>query len=182
MTTIKRIGPTIAAMLIAALIAVAGYAAGQDPQGGRPPFPGRGGPGGPFGRGPGGPGGPLGLIGLPLDRLGLTDAEREQVKAIMDAHQAELRALGEREMTARRALEDAIAADVAVEATIRAHSAELAAIEADMAVMRARVRAEVFQILTPEQQAQVRQIQTEMKQRSETMRQRRGQPQQGPPR
>ena len=67
----------------------------------------------------GGPGGPMGAIGIPLNRLDLTDAQRDQVKSVMDSHQAELRPLGEKAMTARRALERAVTADTVDEGAIR---------------------------------------------------------------
>jgi Spy/CpxP family protein refolding chaperone len=43
---------------------------------------------------------------------------------------------------------------------IRQRSAEVAAVEADMAVARARAHAEVFQILTAEQKAQAKTLQS----------------------
>ena len=45
----------------------------------------------------------------------------------------------------------AVTADTIDEALIRQKSAEVAAVDADMAVARARAHAEVFQILTAEQ-------------------------------
>jgi Spy/CpxP family protein refolding chaperone len=152
--------------------------AAQDPAqgpGGQPPFRGRGGPGGPgrFG-GPGGPPhlGPMGPAGIALNRLGLSDAQKDQAKAIMQAHQQDLKGLGDRERGAREALNAAVSADVMDEGAIRARAADVAAVEADSAVLQARIRAEVFQILTPDQQAQAKQMQTEMKQRLEERRQR----------
>jgi len=105
--------------------------------------------GGPMGRGPMGPGGPA---DLPLGRLNLTPQQQDQVKAIMDSHQDELKGLADREMTARKALEAAIAASTLDENAIRGRAADLAAVEADAAVSRAHIRAEVFQVLTPDQQ------------------------------
>ena len=51
---------------------------------------------------------------------------------------------------------DAVMADPIDEALIRQKSAELAAVDADFAVARARARAEVFQILTAEQREKVK--------------------------
>jgi hypothetical protein len=48
-------------------------------------------------------------------------------------------------------------------------------VEADMAVMHARIRSEILQILTPDQQAQLKQFQTQVKQRQEQMQQQRRQ-------
>jgi Spy/CpxP family protein refolding chaperone len=108
-------------------------------------------------RGPGG-GGPL---GFPVQALELSETQRQQVRATLDANQEAQRALHERAFAARQALEAAIMADVVDEAAIRARSAELGAIEADVAVARARLVSQVFQILTPEQRAQAKAMQQE---------------------
>jgi protein CpxP len=140
--------------------------AAQDGQGapGAParPFGGRGRFGGPGGPGRMGPGGPLDLA---LGRLNLTDAQRDQVKSIVDSHREETRALLERERPAREALEQAIAAEPVNEATILARNSELAAVQADLAVLRARVRAEVMQVLTPEQRAQTKEMEQQRQSR-----------------
>jgi len=116
------------------------------------------GPGGPMGRGPMGPAGPA---DLPLGRLNLSPQQQDQVKAIMDSHQDELKGLADREMAARKALEASIAADALDENTIRSRSADLGAVEADMAVSRAHIRAEVFQVLTPDQQTLAKTLQAQ---------------------
>ena len=64
-----------------------------------------------------------------------------------------------------------INADAIDESTIRARSADVATIEADMAVMRAQIRAEVWQILTPDQQQQAKTLQAQMQQRMQQGRQ-----------
>jgi periplasmic protein CpxP/Spy len=141
---------------------------GQDPVG---PGGGRGagmmgqermGPGGP---GRGGPGGPFGMAGLPLRELDLTDAQRQQVRTIMESHRDEQKAIGDRMRTARQALQNAIAADAFDEAAIRAKAAEVAAVDADAAVLQAKVRAAVAAILTPEQAKKAKELRTEMENR-----------------
>src|SRR4051812_42187289 len=86
--TVTRMALTLGAGLIAVGVSAGAYVHAQDqntnPQ--PPPFRGRGlGSGGP-GRGPGGPMGMLPMLG---PRLGLTDAQRDQIKAIADAHKDE---------------------------------------------------------------------------------------------
>jgi protein CpxP len=100
--------------------------------------------------------GPLG--GLPLRELNLTDAQREQVRTIVDARQTEMRAVGERARAAREALHAATTSPAFDEGLVRARAAELASVDADLAVTQARIFADVFQILTPEQQAKVKEI------------------------
>ena len=165
--TMKRIGLGLGAVVLG-LSAVAAVTA-QGPGGGQPPFGRRGGPGGPGGR-MGGQGGPMGAVGIPLDRLNLTDAQRDQVKSVVDSHQAELRALGEKAMTARRALERAVTADTIDEGAIRAVAADVASVESDMAVARARVHADVLQVLTSDQRAKLKELQAEMEKRAATRR------------
>ena len=134
---------------------------------------GRGGP-----MGPGGPGGPMGMLPMFGPRLGLTDAQKEQVKNIAESHKAEWKSIFDRARTAHDALQDAVTADAVDEGLIRQRSAEVAAVEADMAVARAHAFAEVVQILTADQKAQLKTMQAEMKKRmegrQEAGRQRRG--------
>ena len=107
-----------------------------------------------------------------MDRLNLTDAQRDQVKSVVEAHQTDMKAVGDRAFAAHQALEAAITADTVDESAIRARSADVATVEADMAVMRAQIRAEVWQILTPDQQQQAKTLQAQMEQRMENGRQR----------
>jgi periplasmic protein CpxP/Spy len=146
------------------------------------------GPGGPsgfgFGRGPGGPFGMLGELGRGLRQLELTDAQREQLRGVMQSHQAEFREIGDRLRTAYQALDATVTADAVDESAIRARSADVAAIQADAAVLRAKVHQEIFSLLTAEQQAKAKELkaqaETRMKERASRLRERRGRvPQQG---
>src|SRR5882724_4076828 len=116
--TVTRMAVTLGAGLIALGVSAGAYVHAQDqntnPQ--APPFRGRGlGPGGP-GRGPGGPMGMLPMLG---PWLALTDAQKDQVKAIADTHKDEWKALADRGRTAHLALDAAIAADTVDDALIR---------------------------------------------------------------
>jgi protein CpxP len=107
-------------------------------------------------RGPGGPEGRRGPAGLPGDLglrgVDLTDAQREQLRGIMENHQAALQQVGTRLRDAHRAFAEAASAQPLDEALVRTRSTDVATAMAEEAILRARVRAEVFQILTPEQQ------------------------------
>jgi Spy/CpxP family protein refolding chaperone len=98
----------------------------------------------------------MGMLPMFGPQIGLTDVQRDQIKTIAESHKDEWKALADRERTARAALNDAVTADAIDEATIRQKSADVAAVDADMAVARAHMHAEVFQILTSEQKAQVK--------------------------
>lgn len=171
----------LGAAAIAVALAGVAYAAGQNnspaqAQGAGPGAPGRfggpGGPGGPFGRGGrGGPGGPMGILGpMMIERLDLTTDQRDRVKQILESHRQEQQAIAQRGMAARNALEAAITADSFDESAIRARAADVGAVEADETVVRARVYAEVFQILTSDQQTRLKGIQADMRQRQDQMR------------
>ena len=165
-TSVRRFALGIGASLLALGVSAGVYASAQNTSQDPPPFR-SGGPGGPGRGGPGqgGPGGPMGMLPMFGRQIGLTDAQRDQIKGIADSHKDEWNALFDRARTAHEALNDAIVADAIDEASIRQKSAEVAAIDADLAVARAHAHAEVFQILTADQKAQVKKMQAEMKNR-----------------
>jgi len=154
--TRQRIALAAGAALLAVAATGAGlYAAVQNTNPGPAPFM-RGWTGGPGGRG--GFGGPMGLLAMFGRQLNLTDPQKEQIKNIAASHRDEWKALADRERTARQALNQAMTAESVDEGLIRARSAEVAAVQADVAVARARAHAEVFKILTPEQKAKVQEM------------------------
>ena len=113
--------------------------------------------------GPIGPGGPMGMLPMFGRRLGLTDAQNDQVRNIAESHKGEWKTIVDRARTAHEALEDAVTAEATDEGLIRQRSAEVGAVEADMAVSRAHAFAEFVQILTADQKAQLKTMQAEMK-------------------
>lgn len=116
-------------------------------------------------------GGPGGI--LPgLRALELTDAQREQVKGLMESHKAEFDAQLQKLGPAHKALRDTITAETLDETAIRQRAAELAAVEADGAVLRAKVHAQVWALLTPEQQQKARDLKAQMDKRQTERRQR----------
>ena len=173
--TVKRIILGVGAGVIALGVTAGVYASAQNTSQDPPPFrggpgqggPGRfGGPGGPGGPGRfGGPGGPMGMLPMLGPNLGLTDAQKDQIKTIAESHKDEWKALADRGRTSHEALNDAVNADQLDEALVRSKSAEAGVVEADMAVTRARVRGEVFQILTADQKTQLKAMQAAMKNR-----------------
>jgi Spy/CpxP family protein refolding chaperone len=170
----KRIVLGLSAVAITVALAGVGFATGQA-DGSQNPGPGRGGagrfggpgPGGRFGRGgPGGPGGPMGALGpMMLGRLDLTSDQQDRVKQILDSHRNDQQAIGKRARAAHDALESTITSGAFDETLIRTRAADVAAVEADETVMRARIYAEVLQILTADQQAKLKTMQAGMQQR-----------------
>jgi Spy/CpxP family protein refolding chaperone len=104
-------------------------------------------------------------------QLGVTADQRQQIRAILETRRADLKPLRDQALAARRGLADAIAAPAVNEQAIREASAKLAAVQADLAVLRARVRAEVFQVLTPEQREKALELEKQARERLGSWRQ-----------
>jgi periplasmic protein CpxP/Spy len=132
------------------------------------------------GPGQGGPGiqgrGQRGRMDVGLRGVQLTDAQREQVRAIMESHREEFenarKAIGE----AHRAFAEAGRAATVDESAIRTRSTAVANAMAEDAILRARVRSEVHALLTPEQLQQLNEreatLQKRMQERQERQQQR----------
>ena len=108
------------------------------------------------GPGPGGPGvrhgGPGGLAELGVNLPSLTDAQRQQIRSIVQSHSEETRALVARERAARQALQTS-AENGQVDQN---QASELGAATAALAAARAQTHAEVLQVLTPEQRQELK--------------------------
>lgn len=166
----RRWGVAAAAVVLVGALSAVGYA--QQGQGQGRGF-------GPRGRGMG----PMGRLGIAAGQLDLTDAQRQQIRGIVENHRQEMQQLGERTRTARQALRQATETEPFNENAVRTASAGLSEVMADGAVLRAKVRAEVMQVLTPEQRAKAAELkaraaerQEQRKQRMEQRRQQRSQP------
>ena len=97
-------------------------------------------------------------VGPEFRALNLTDDQRAQLRKIREARQSEFKAAGEKLHAAREGMRALVGADSINEAAIRAKSQEVAAAEAEMAILNARVRAESLQVLTSEQQAKLKEL------------------------
>jgi len=155
-------------VLTAGIVAVmSGGAVALFAQGG----PGRG--AGPFG--PGGPGGPGGrgfAAGFALGQLDLSDAQKQQVQSIVQRHREQSRPTLERLQQAMQAQRAAINAVPVNESAVRSAAANFAAVQADMAVDEARMHADIFGILTVEQQEKAKQLEAQAQTRAQERRQR----------
>ena len=165
----KRVSYFLTGAVMAAMLATGASSYAQGPgfgrRGGGPGAPGRfGGPG----------------IALPLRDLNLTDAQQQQVRDIRERHRDEAQQIGERLRTAMQAQRTAVAATPVNESLIRSTTQELAEVQADAAVARARARSEILSILTPDQRAQLSKLQADRQSRAQQFREKRGQRQQRP--
>jgi Spy/CpxP family protein refolding chaperone len=157
MTT--RFKPSLAAGVAALTLAVAVptlTAIAQDQPQQRRQGPGAGGPplGGPGGPGMRRPGGPMGLAGF--RGLDLTDDQKTQLKQINESHAAEFKAVRDKSRAAHDGMHALLTAETIDESAIRAKSVEVAAAEADMLILNAKVRKESMQILSADQLAKLK--------------------------
>jgi protein CpxP len=102
-------------------------------------------------------GGPMGF-GPGFSQLDLTDDQKTQLKSIADSHREEFRTAGEKVRAARDGMQELVEADSINESAIRAKSAEIAAAEAEVMIMNAKVRQESMQVLTSEQQQRLKEL------------------------
>ncbi len=150
--------------LVALLATSVAYA--QEPPGGG--FGGRGG----RGFGPGGP-------GLALNELNLTDAQREQVREIRGRYREQIQTLSRRlgDLTAKQ--RQAIETVPVNETLITSATQDMTQAEVEVAIQEARINADIWSVLTPEQQAKATKLRAErkaqMEQRRQENQQRRGQ-------
>jgi Spy/CpxP family protein refolding chaperone len=93
-----------------------------------------------------------------LQELGLSPDQQQQVKNTMASHRDEFKALRDRSRNAHQAQRAAIEQVPVNEDLIRSTSTAVAAADADMAVLRAKVHEQVFSLLTPEQQTKAKQL------------------------
>lgn len=133
-----------ATLMLISLFAIAAFA-GQGPRGQR---------------GPGGPGGPG---GFPFRALDLTDAQKEQIKAIHEDERTKTEAARKQTHEAHQALREATAKGQFDETKVRAIAATQAQAEIELTVSRTRAEAAVYKILTAEQQAKLDQFRAEHK-------------------
>ena len=110
-----------------------------------------------------------------LELLDLSEQQREEIHAILDVYKPEFETQTDLMKVAREALHNQIQADLFDEAAIRQAAANVATIEADLAVLRARVTNDVRPILTPEQRAEALEMRETVRAFQELRSERRGQ-------
>ena len=111
-----------------------------------------------------------------MDRLGVTPEQKTQIQAVLGKYRPEAEPLVRKMVEERRALRRLIQDGAADENAIRSQSAKVAAIESDLAVMRARASKEVRALLTPEQKAKLAELQAEREKKADRFMERRQQP------
>lgn len=98
-------------------------------------------------------------------KLNLTDAQKEQVKQIRETSKAKVQPLKENMKSIHQQMETATADGQFDEAQVQALATQQANIMAQMIVEKERTKSQMFAILTPEQQAQAKQLKEQMKEK-----------------
>jgi protein CpxP len=134
------------------------------------------------GAGPEGPRrGGGGNAGLALGALNLTDAQQEQIRALRQQHREQTRAVAMRLREALQAQRNAAEAMPFNEQAIRATTQELVEAQTEMALQQARLRGDIYNLLTADQQAEVAKLREDRDARQAQRRQRLQQRQQRQP-
>ena len=111
--------------------------------------------------------------------LDLTEAQREQVRQLTEQHRQQTRALVERAHASGDAQRQAMEAPAFNEQQVRAAAQALAEVQTDLAVQQARLRSDIYALLTSEQQQRLQQMQAEREARQTERRERMQQRRQG---
>ncbi len=101
---------------------------------------------------------PFARVRAHSSELGLTEAQRAELRDIAAGHRSELWALSRRIRSLRVELQDTIASGEADEAAIRAKVAVLTQVMADRAVLAARIAAQSRLVFTQEQLEKLKQM------------------------
>ena len=84
--------------------------------------------------------------------LGLSDAQKAQVRGVLKTHADEILTQVQAGMDARKALHEAVTAQPPDENVIRSLAAKVGEVHGDGALLIVKIRSEIWPILTPEQQ------------------------------
>ena len=96
-----------------------------------------------------------------LKEVGVTDTQKEQIRGIMRQQRPQMQPLRKQMVQERRALRNATQTSPVNESAIRTQAARVAQVHADLAVQRAHMADRVRAVLTPEQQAKLKEIQAQ---------------------
>ena len=128
---------------------------------------------GPRGGGFGGRGGRGSGQGLALNELNLTDAQREQVREIRDRYQEQIQTLSRRLGDLAAKQRQAIETVPVNETLITSATQDMTQAQVEVAIQEARINADIWSVLTPEQQATATKLRAERKAQMEQRRQER---------
>ncbi len=107
------------------------------------------------------------LFGHLARQLDLSDTQQGQIRDILKNHADEIEAHVKSAMDARRALHDAVLVQPTDEPTIRQRAQELGNVHADGALLFARIRSEVWPLLSADQQQKMATLHSHMREHSD---------------
>jgi Spy/CpxP family protein refolding chaperone len=93
-----------------------------------------------------------------LEKLNLTDAQKEQVRSIMSEERAKMKPLKDKLKEGRKEMRAATKDGAFDEAQVRSIAGKQASTITEMIVIRQRIKTRIYKILTPEQRAQAQQL------------------------
>lgn len=143
----KKIATLLALCGVLILVSMVGFAQGP------PPFGGPGGPHGPHGD------------GIPFAReLNLTDAQKTQIKQIMDNFAASTKDLHDKLKALHESAPDPLSG-MFDEAAVRAAAQARASVEVELEVAHAKMMSQIIALLTDQQKAQLATLRQQFEQR-----------------
>lgn len=108
-----------------------------------------------------------------FSQLNLTDAQKEQLKQIRERYSESTKSLREEMRASRRNLKEGAQDGTFNESAVRAAAQASNNARVELAVARAKMRSEIFAVLTAEQKTQLEQLKEQRRQRREEFRQKR---------
>jgi Spy/CpxP family protein refolding chaperone len=96
-------------------------------------------------------------------RLDLTEDQQAQIRAVLKTHAAEIEAQVQAGMDARRALHEAVMVQPADETAIRSLGEQVGTAHAEGALLFAKIRTEVWPILTADQREKLQNFHSRMR-------------------
>lgn len=97
------------------------------------------------------------MMGFFADKLDLTDAQKDQMKTIMQKERPTVKPLYQQSRQIQRELRQ-FEQGTYDEAKVRTLASQQAQVQTELTVQRTRLHSELFQVLTPEQQAKVKEF------------------------
>ena len=115
-----------------------------------------------------------GGFGRMAEKLNLTDAQKAQFKQIREASKTKIQPLMENMKSIRQQLQTATADGKFDEAQVQALATQQANVMAQLTVEKERAKSQMFQVLTADQQAQLKTLKDQMKEKFKERFQNRG--------
>jgi len=111
---------------------------------------------------PGGPMGPGGFSPRLLEQLGLTDDQRTQISALLDAQRTDTQSIHEELMQAHDAIRSAVQSSTYDDGEVVAQAVIVGQAMAELTMRQARTEWSIYQLLTAEQRTKLAELRRQM--------------------